>query len=198
LAQSTGVTLLKVELQGIVTARRLSQATMGNIWQNLVFAFIYNAIGVPIAARVLYLVFGLLLSRSSSPPRWRCRWSASSATRCALRNVRLGSGALVERRSSPRKSQGHTNRTRQLANAVVAVPPTLGSLQKRLLVAIGKASQAGRTYTAVPTSRSTAPAATPAAATPAETAKGVGQEATVSACKGIVGLTAIGEAEQER
>jgi hypothetical protein len=167
---------------------------MGNIRQNLVFAFIYNAIGVPIAARV----FGLLLSRSSSPPRWRCRWSASSATRCALRNVRLGSGALVERRSSPRRSQGHTNRTRQLANAVVAVPATLGSLQKRLLVAIGKASQAGRTYTAVRTPRPTAPAATPAAATPAETAKGVGQEATVSACKGIVGLTAIGEAEQER
>jgi Cu+-exporting ATPase len=60
--QSAGVTLLKGDLQGIVTARRLSQATMGNIRQNLFFAFIYNAAGVPIAAGVLYPFFGLLLS----------------------------------------------------------------------------------------------------------------------------------------
>jgi len=60
--QSAGVTLLRGDLQGIVTARLLSQATMGNIRQNLFFAFIYNAAGVPIAAGVLYPVFGLLLS----------------------------------------------------------------------------------------------------------------------------------------
>jgi len=60
--QSAGVTLLKGDLQGIVTARRLSQATMNNIRQNLAFAFIYNALGVPIAAGVLYPFFGLLLS----------------------------------------------------------------------------------------------------------------------------------------
>src|SRR5579863_1296165 len=60
--QSAGVTLLKGDLQGIVTARRLSQATMSNIRQNLFFAFIYNAAGVPIAAGILYPVFGLLLS----------------------------------------------------------------------------------------------------------------------------------------
>jgi Cu+-exporting ATPase len=60
--QSAGVTLLKGDLQGIVTARRLSQAVMSNIRQNLFFAFIYNAAGVPIAAGVLYPVFGLLLS----------------------------------------------------------------------------------------------------------------------------------------
>ncbi len=60
--QSAGVTLLKGDLKGIVTARRLSQATMGNIRQSLFFAFIYNAAGVPIAAGVLYPVFGLLLS----------------------------------------------------------------------------------------------------------------------------------------
>ena len=60
--QSAGVTLLKGDLQGIVTARRLSQATMGNIRQNLFFAFIYNAAGVPIAAGVLYPTFGLQLS----------------------------------------------------------------------------------------------------------------------------------------
>ena len=60
--ESAGVTLLKGDLQGIVTARRLSRATMGNIRQNLFFAFIYNAAGVPIAAGVLYPFFGLLLS----------------------------------------------------------------------------------------------------------------------------------------
>lgn len=60
--ESAGVTLLKGDLMGIVKARRLSEATMRNIRQNLVFAFIYNAAGVPIAAGVLYPVFGLLLS----------------------------------------------------------------------------------------------------------------------------------------
>ena len=60
--ESAGVTLLKGDLAGIVKARRLSQATMRNIRQNLFFAFMYNAAGVPIAAGVLYPVFGILLS----------------------------------------------------------------------------------------------------------------------------------------
>lgn len=60
--ESAGVTLLKGDLQGIVKARHLSAATMRNIRQNLFFAFIYNAAGVPIAAGVLYPTFGLLLS----------------------------------------------------------------------------------------------------------------------------------------
>jgi Cu+-exporting ATPase len=60
--ESAGVTLLSGDLRGIVAARRLSQATMGNIRQNLFFAFIYNAAGVPIAAGVLYPAFGLVLS----------------------------------------------------------------------------------------------------------------------------------------
>ena len=60
--ESAGVTLLKGDLNGIVRARRLSHATMRNIRQNLFFAFIYNAAGVPIAAGVFYPVFGLLLS----------------------------------------------------------------------------------------------------------------------------------------
>lgn len=60
--ESAGVTLLKGDLTGIVRARKLSQATMSNIRQNLVFAFIYNAAGIPIAAGVLYPAFGLLLS----------------------------------------------------------------------------------------------------------------------------------------
>ncbi len=60
--ESAGVTLVKGDLRGIVRARRLSHATMRNIRQNLFFAFVYNAAGVPIAAGALYPVFGLLLS----------------------------------------------------------------------------------------------------------------------------------------
>ena len=60
--ESAGITLVTGDLFGIVRARRLSQATMGNIRQNLIFAFAYNAAGVPIAAGLLYPVFGVLLS----------------------------------------------------------------------------------------------------------------------------------------
>ena len=60
--ESAGITLIKGDLTGILRARKLSQATMRNIRQNLFFAFIYNAIGVPIAAGVLYPFFGVLLS----------------------------------------------------------------------------------------------------------------------------------------
>jgi Cu+-exporting ATPase len=60
--ESAGVTLVKGDLRGIVKARRLSRATMRNIKQNLFFAFFYNILGVPIAAGILYPVFGLLLS----------------------------------------------------------------------------------------------------------------------------------------
>jgi P-type Cu+ transporter len=60
--ESAGVTLLKGDLTGIVRARALSQATMKNIRQNLFFAFIYNAAGIPIAAGILYPTFGILLS----------------------------------------------------------------------------------------------------------------------------------------
>jgi len=60
--ESAGVTLVKGDLRGIVRARRLSRSVMRNIRQNLFFAFIYNSLGVPVAAGVLYPVFGLLLS----------------------------------------------------------------------------------------------------------------------------------------
>jgi Cu+-exporting ATPase len=60
--ESAGITLVKGDLRGLVRARRLSEATMRNIKQNLFFAFVYNAIGVPIAAGVLYPFTGLLLS----------------------------------------------------------------------------------------------------------------------------------------
>jgi len=60
--ESGSVTLVKGELTGIVRALKLSRATMRNIRQNLFFAFVYNSVGVPIAAGVLYPFFGLLLS----------------------------------------------------------------------------------------------------------------------------------------
>jgi Cu+-exporting ATPase len=60
--ESAGVTLVKGDLRGVARARLLSEAVMRNIKQNLFFAFVYNALGVPIAAGVLYPVFGILLS----------------------------------------------------------------------------------------------------------------------------------------
>jgi Cu+-exporting ATPase len=60
--ESGGVTLVKGDLAGIARARKLSRATMRNIRQNLFFAFIYNSLGVPIAAGILYPFFGILLS----------------------------------------------------------------------------------------------------------------------------------------
>jgi len=60
--ESAGITLLRGDLTGLVEARRLSQATMRNIRQNLAFAFLYNAAGIPVAAGLLYPVFGILLS----------------------------------------------------------------------------------------------------------------------------------------
>lgn len=60
--ESASITLVKGDLRGIVKSIRLSRATMGNIRQNLFFAFIYNSLGVPVAAGVLYPIFGLLLS----------------------------------------------------------------------------------------------------------------------------------------
>ncbi len=60
--ESAGVTLVKGDLLGILRARRLSRATMKNIRQNLFFAFVYNSVGVPVAAGILYPAFGILLS----------------------------------------------------------------------------------------------------------------------------------------
>ena len=60
--ESAGITLVKGDLLGVVRARLLSRATVANIRQNLLFAFLYNALGVPVAAGLLYPVFGWLLS----------------------------------------------------------------------------------------------------------------------------------------
>jgi Cu+-exporting ATPase len=86
--ESAGVTLVKGDLRGIVRARRLSRATMRNIRQNLVWAFIYNVLGVPVAAGLLYPVFGLLLSPMIASAAMSL--SSVSVIANALRLRRLG------------------------------------------------------------------------------------------------------------
>ena len=87
--ESAGVTLLKGDMTGIVRARRLSQATMGNIRQNLFFAFIYNALGVPVAAGVLYPMFGILLSPIIAAAAMALSSVSVIANAVRLRRVRL-------------------------------------------------------------------------------------------------------------
>jgi len=87
--ESAGVTLVRGDLRGIVRARRLSAATMGNIRQNLFFAFVYNALGVPIAAGVLYPWFGLLLSPMIAAAAMSFSSVSVIANALRLRSVRL-------------------------------------------------------------------------------------------------------------
>ena len=87
--ESAGVTLLKGDLTGIVRARRLSRATMRNIRQNLFFAFVYNACGVPIAAGVLYPLLGILLSPVIAAAAMALSSVSVVANALRLRAVRL-------------------------------------------------------------------------------------------------------------
>ena len=87
--ESAGVTLLKGDLTGIVRARRLSAATMGNIRQNLFLAFVYNAAGVPIAAGVLYTWFGILLSPIIAAAAMALSSVSVISNALRLRHVRL-------------------------------------------------------------------------------------------------------------
>lgn len=87
--ESGGITLVKGDLAGIVRARRLSQAVMRNIRQNLFFAFIYNSIGVPIAAGVLYPWFGILLSPIIAAAAMSFSSVSVITNSLRLRNVRL-------------------------------------------------------------------------------------------------------------
>jgi Cu+-exporting ATPase len=89
--ESAGVTLLRGDLMGIVTARRLSRLTMRNIRLNLWFAFIYNAAGIPIAAGVLYPFFGILLS-----PVVAAAAMALSSVSVIVNSLRLRSSPLPE------------------------------------------------------------------------------------------------------
>jgi P-type Cu+ transporter len=88
--ESAGVTLLRGDLQGIVRARRLSVATMSNIRQNLFFAFVYNAAGVPIAAGVLYPAFGILLSPVIAAAAMALSSVSVIANALRLRTIKLG------------------------------------------------------------------------------------------------------------
>src|SRR5260370_31187297 len=83
--ESGGITLVKGDLRGIARARNLSRATMRNIRQNLFFAFVYNGLGIPIAAGILYPLFGLLLNPMIAPPAMR--FSSVSVTSRSLRGV---------------------------------------------------------------------------------------------------------------
>ena len=87
--ESGGITLVKGDLTGILRARKLSQATMRNIRQNLFFAFIYNAIGVPIAAGVLYPFFGILLSPIFAAAAMSFSSVSVITNALRLRNVKL-------------------------------------------------------------------------------------------------------------
>ena len=104
--ESAGVTLLKGDLNGIVRARSLSRATMSNIRQNLVFAFVYNAAGIPIAAGVLYPAFGWLLSPMIAAAAMALSSVSVIGNALRLRNQRLRA-SLVRGGSLPlgRRSQ---------------------------------------------------------------------------------------------
>jgi Cu+-exporting ATPase len=87
--ESAGIKLVKGDLLGIVRARKLSQATMRNIRQNRFFAFIYNAVGVPIAAGVLYPFLGLLLSPIFAAAAMSFSSVSVITNALRLRNVKL-------------------------------------------------------------------------------------------------------------
>jgi Cu+-exporting ATPase len=87
--ESAGVVLVKGDLRGIVRARRLSRATLRNVRQNLFFAFVYNALGVPVAAGVLYPFTGLLLSPMLAAAAMSLSSLSVIANALRLRRVRL-------------------------------------------------------------------------------------------------------------
>ena len=87
--ESTGVVLVKGDLNGIVRAQKLSQATMKNIRQNLVFAFLYNSLGVPVAAGVLYPLLGVLLSPMLAAAAMSLSSVSVIANALRLKSIRL-------------------------------------------------------------------------------------------------------------
>ncbi|MCA8912914.1 MAG: hypothetical protein KDB82_14530, partial [Planctomycetes bacterium] len=89
--ESAHVTLVKGDLRGIVRARQLSDATLRNIKQNLFFAFVYNGLGVPVAAGVLYPLFGLLLSPMIAAAAMSFSSVSVISNALRLRRVRLES-----------------------------------------------------------------------------------------------------------
>jgi hypothetical protein len=104
--ESSGITLLKGDLMGIVKARQVSQATMRNIRQNLFFAFVYNVAGIPLAAGVVYPFFGLLLSPTVAAAAMALSSVSVIANSLRLQSVRLCSYRLYD----PRTGSGQTIR----------------------------------------------------------------------------------------
>jgi len=92
--QSAGITLVKGDLRDIAKAIRLSRATMWNIRENLVFAFLYNALGIPVAAGVLYPFFGLLLSPMIAGAAMSLSSVSVIGNALRLRNVKMGASQL--------------------------------------------------------------------------------------------------------
>jgi len=87
--ESAGLTLLKEDISGIVRARRLAEGTLSNIRQNLAFAFLYNILGVPVAAGVLYPLFGMLLSPMIAAAAMSLSSVSVIANALRLRRIRL-------------------------------------------------------------------------------------------------------------
>jgi Cu+-exporting ATPase len=87
--ESAGITLLRSDLRGVVDALRLSRATMRNIRQNLFFAFVYNVVGVPVAAGILYPFFGVLLSPMIASAAMTFSSVSVIANALRLRSLRL-------------------------------------------------------------------------------------------------------------
>ena len=92
--QSAGITLVKGDLRDIAKAIRLSRATMWNIRENLVFAFLYNALGIPVAAGVLYPFFGLLLSPMIAGAAMSLSSVSVIGNALRLRNVKMGASQI--------------------------------------------------------------------------------------------------------
>lgn len=87
--ETADITLLKGDLRGLMRARKLSVRTMGNIRQNLFFAFVYNLVGVPVAAGILYPLLGLLLSPMIASAAMTFSSVSVIANALRLRNVKL-------------------------------------------------------------------------------------------------------------
>jgi Cu+-exporting ATPase len=99
--ESAGVTLVEGDLRGIVRARQLSRATMRNIEQNLFFAFVYNGVGIPIAAGVLYPFTGLLLSPMIAAAAMSLSSVSVIGNALRLRGVRVGEAAVRADAAAP-------------------------------------------------------------------------------------------------
>ena len=112
--ESAGVTLVKGDLRGIAKARRLSGGTMRNIRENLFFAFIYNVLGIPVAAGVLYPFFGMLLSPVIAS--LAMTFSSVSVRKCA-RSLRVPTASTTRRHLHGRAVIYRTPITRTIAAA---------------------------------------------------------------------------------